>query len=335
MKLFPSIARIALAAMFAGAMNNASATITLKVGSEETFGTPPRVAAQYGLEYLRDHIKDATHGAVEVKLYPSATLGSEKELIKSVANGTIDATVMSPGNLAGLLPEVQLFSASYLFSSYDHAKRVLANEQFLSRMKQIVRDKKLGFQLAALSLTGTRNLYNREKPVKTVEDLAGMKMRVMNSPTEFKVWSALGMLPSTIPGPEIYSALQSGVVDAAESSLPAIVGGKYYEVAPYVTLTNHQYNLHLYMIGDKALEKLPPDLRPVVLKVFQDAAHFQLDAAIRMSDEKLKFLRAQPKVTVTEIDSRPFAKKLIPIQDEVAASLNMQDVLKMIRSMDN
>jgi tripartite ATP-independent transporter DctP family solute receptor len=326
---------MALALTLAGAASTTFAATTLKFASEENFGTPPRVAAQYGLEHLRDSIGKATNNAFDIKIYPNATLGSEKELIKSVANGTVDATVMSPGNIAGLLPEAQLFSTSYLFTSYDHAKKVLSNEQFLSRMKQIVRDRKMGFQLAAISLTGTRNLYNRVKPVNTVEGIAGMKMRVMNSPTEFKIWSTLGMLPSTIPGPEIYSSLQSGVVDAAESSLPAIVGGKYYEVAPHITLTHHQYNLHFYMVGDKAIAKIPAAVQGAVFKAFEDAAKVQLDAAVRLADEKLQFLRSSPKVTVSEVDARAFARKLIPIQDEVAATLKMQDVLKLIRSLEN
>lgn len=332
MKFLTSIARSAVALGLAGMVGAASAVTTLKVASEETFGTPPRVAAQYGLERLRELLPQLTANAYEVKLYPNATLGSEKALIKSVADGAIDATVMSPGNLAGMVPEVQLFSASYLFTSYDHAQKVLANKEFLDRMKQIVRDRKLGFQLAAVSLTGTRNLYNRVKPVNSVEGLSGMKMRVMNSPTEFKIWSTLGMLPSTIPGPEIYSSLQSGVVDAAESSLPAIVGGKYYEVAPHVTLTHHQYNLHLYVIGDKTLAKIPAAQQPAVFKAFEDAANHQVTSAIKLSGEKLEFLRSQAKVTVSEVDPRPFAQKLMPIQDQVAKELKMEDVLKLIRA---
>jgi tripartite ATP-independent transporter DctP family solute receptor len=335
MKPFVSFTRASMALALASTVGVASAATTLKVASEENFGNPPRVAAQYGLEHLKDGIAKATNNDFNVRIYPNGTLGSEKELIKSVGNGTIDATVMSPGNMAALLPEVQLFSSSYLFSSYDHAKKVLSNEQFMERMKKIVSDRKLGFQLAGISLTGTRNLYNRVKPVDSIDDLAGMKMRVMNSPTEFKVWSTLGMLPSTIPGPEIYSSLQSGVVDAAESSLPAIVGGKYYEVASNVTLTHHQYNLHLYVIGDKALAKIPAAQRPAVMKAFEDAAKFQVDAAVKLADEKLQFLRAQPKVTVSEVDPRPFAKKLVPIQDEVAKSLKMEDVLALIRSLGN
>jgi TRAP-type C4-dicarboxylate transport system substrate-binding protein len=284
------------------------------------------------MEWLEKNMPKATGDAVQVKVYANAALGSEKELLKSVASGVIDASIASPGNAAGLIPELQLFSASYLFTSFEHAKRVIADDRFFNRLAQIVRDRKLGFQLAGISLTGTRNLYNRVKVVNSLESLSGMKMRVMNSPTEFKVWSTLGTLPSNIPGPEIYSALQSGVVDAAESSIPAIVGSKYYEVAPHITLTNHQFNLHIYLIGDRALAKIPEAQRPAVLKAFREAGLVQIDAAVKLSDEKLAFLKQQPGVTVTAVDTAPFAKRLTKIQDEVAAELKMQDVLQMIRA---
>jgi tripartite ATP-independent transporter DctP family solute receptor len=331
---FSVIARASVAAIAAGMFATAAtaAPVVLKFASEEPFGNPPRVAAQYGLEYVEKTLPKVTGDAVQAKLYSNATLGSEKELLKSVASGVIDAAVASPGNAAGLIPELQLFSASYLFTSYDHAKKVLADDKFFARLQQIVRDRKLGFQLAGVSLTGTRNLYNRVKPVNALEGLAGMKMRVMNSPTEFKVWSTLGMLPSTIPAPEIYSALQAGVVDAAESSIPAIVGSKYYEVAPHITLTNHQFNLHIYIIGDRALAKIPETARQAVFKAFREGGLVQVDAAVKLSDEKLQFLKSQPNVTVTPVDTAPFAKKLKSIQDDVAAELKVQDLLQMIRA---
>ena len=217
---------------------------SLRIASEEPFADPPLVAAQYALQHIERELPARTGGAVTVQLYPNAQLGSERDLIRSVGTGTIDATVVSPGNAAALVPEVQLFSASYLFTSYEHARRAIEDDAFFSRMQEIVAARETGFQLAGIGLTGTRNLYNRARPVSDEAGISGLKMRVMASPTEFEVWSTLGTLPSNIPAPEIYTALQTGVVDAAESSLPAIVGNKYYEVAPHITLTHHQFNLH-------------------------------------------------------------------------------------------
>lgn len=307
------------------------AAVTLRMGSEEPFGNPPRVAAQYGLDWLAENAGPRTNGEVRVRVQGNAALGPEKELLKSVSSGVIDACVASPGNAAALVPELQLFSASYLFSGFDHVLNVLENDAFFDRLQQIVRDRKLGMQLAAVSVTGSRNLYNRVRVIKEMDDMHGLKMRVMNSPTETKVWGTLGMMPATIPAPEIYSALQSGVVDAGESSIPAIVASKYYEVAPNISLTHHQFNLMFYFIGDKALAKVPESARKPLLQAFREAGMVQARAAVKLQEENLDFLRQRPNVTVTPIDTEPFRKKLQPLQEEIAASFKMQDVLELVR----
>lgn len=335
MRLFKSVVHKTMTAFVAAGLlgaSVASAQVQLRMGSEEPWGNPPRVAAQYGLDWLEQEAPKATNNAVRVKVSGNATLGPEKELLKSVASGVIDACAASPGNAAALVPELQLFSASYLFTSFDHALQVLGNDAFFHRLQQIVRDRKLGMQLAGVGISGSRNLYNRVKALNNADGLRGMKMRVMNSPTEFKVWSTLGMLPTTIPAPEIYSALQSGVVDAAESSIPAIVGNKYYEVAPNITLTHHQFNLTLYFIGDRALAKVPEAQRPALMKAFREAGLVQARAAVNLQAEKLAFLKSQPNVNVAEVDTKQFATKLAAVQDEVATSLKVEDVLKVIRN---
>lgn len=328
------LTRMVGAAAMAGALawaSAAQAAVTLRMGSEEPFSKPPRVAAQYGLDWLAENAGPRTNGEVKVRVSGNAALGPEKELLKSVSSGVIDACVASPGNAAALVPELQLFSASYLFDDFDHALRVLESDAFFERLQAIVRDRKLGMQLAAVSLTGTRNLYNRVKEVNSLDDLSGMKMRVMNSPTESKVWSALGTLPASIPAPEIYSALQSGVVDAGESSISAIVASKYYEVAPNITLTHHQFNLMFYFIGDRALSKVPEGSQGTLLGAFREAGMVQARAAVDLQEKSLGFLRERPKVTVTELDLAPFQQRLAPMQDELAEQLKVTDLLKVIR----
>lgn len=323
--LAPAVALFGLVAV-------AQAEVTLRVASEEIFADPPKIAAQYALEYIAAELPKVTDGEVVVELYPNAALGSEKELIRSVAEGTVDATVMSSGNAAGLIPEVQLFSASYLFNSYDHVRSVLEDDAFFQAMRKVVADKQAGFQLGGIGITGTRNLYNRSRVVASVEDLEGLKMRVMSSPTEFTVWSTLGTLPTNIPAPEIYTSIQTGVVDAAESSLPAIAGNKYYEVAPNVTLTHHQFNLHFFLISDAALSRIPEEDRGAVLQTFREAGLKEVDAAEELSAKVLDMLRGQPGVTVTEVDTKPFAAKLQEVQDEVAIELGVEHLLEMVRA---
>lgn len=332
MRLSTLLTRVSATAAGLAMLAASAQAVELRIANEEVFADPPKVAAQFALEYIEEQLPKATDGEVTVTLYPNAALGSEKELIKAVADGTVDGTVMSPGNAAGLIPEVQLFSAGYLFNSFDHARTVIEDETFFEEMKKIVAGKNARFQLVGIGLTGARNLYSRTKVVESMEDMEGMKMRVMSSPTEFKVWGTLGMLPTNIPAPEIYTSLQTGVVDAAESSLPAIAGNKYYEVAPNITLTNHQFNLHLFLLSDAAIAKIPEDELEAVEKTFREAGLKEIEGAEQLSEDVLEFLRSQEGVTVTEVDTKPFAAALVEVQDEVAKELGMEKILEIIRA---
>jgi tripartite ATP-independent transporter DctP family solute receptor len=311
-----------------------AAEVVLRIATEEPFRTPPGVAAQFGMEFLARELPKRTGGRVEAKLFHSATLGNERSLLKAVSVGGVDAVPGSVSNVAPLVPEMGLLSAVYLLESYPHAERVIVSDRRLfERLQQIVKDRKTGFQLVGLGLTGTREMYNRVKPIKHPDDIKGLKMRVMASPTDFKVWSTLGTLPTNIPAPEIYTSLQTGVIDAAESSLPAIVTGKYYEVAPYVVLTHHLYNVMPYFLGDRSLAKVPADLQQIVLDTFREAGVVHFRAAVKLADEKLAELKSKPGVTVTDVDTGLFAAKVRDIQDEVAKSLEVTDLLQLIRGL--
>lgn len=309
----------------------AAEKVVLRMGTNDHFSDPPKTGGQTAFQWLQKTVAERTNGEVEIKIYPGAQLGAEKDTVKMLKSGGIDITPDSPGNLAALVPEIGLFSASYLFANFDHYEKAVSDQRFFKRLQKIVKDRDLGYQLVGIGATGSRNVYNRVRPVSTPAELKGMKMRVMASPIEFKVWSTLGMLPTTIASTEIYSALQSGVVDASESSVPYIVGNKYYEVAPYITLTNHQISGHIYLIGDKALAKVPEKHRTALLQALYEAGPRQIRATAELSERMLKDLKTKPRVQVNTVDPKAYIALLRPIQDEVAKSLNVEDLLKIIR----
>jgi tripartite ATP-independent transporter DctP family solute receptor len=330
MRILPTILAIIVAALVSTA--TAAETVTLRMGTNDHLANPPKVGGQIAFQWLQKEIEERTAGEVDLQIYWGAQLGPEKELVRMLPQGSVDVSPVTPGNLAGLVPEVGLFSTSYLFRGYDHYYDVVADPEFFRRLQEIVEKKDLGLQLVGIGLTGTRNFYNRERPVEQIADLEGLKMRVMASPIEHEVWSTLGTLPTNIPSTEIYTSIQTGVVDAAESSLPYIVGNKYYEVAPYVTLTNHQFSVHLYLMSDLALQKIPSRHVPVVKSAFREAGLRHIRATEKLSKEKLAELKEKPGATVTEIDTEPMAEKLARIQDEVAKELGVEDLLQMIRA---
>lgn len=331
MSTIKRVTSICAGAMVASTLSFNAFAVELRVMTEEIFTNPPTLAVQVGLEYIQDQLPKVTNGEVTAKLINGTALGTEKTMIKQLPKGVVDMLVVSAGNIGSHVPEIRMMGTSYLFNSYDHVRRVLSDDKIFQLMKDKVAGRKLGFQLAGIGLTGTRNFYNRLNPVTTMEGLKGMKMRVMSSPVEFTVWSALGTLPITMSAKEIYTSMQTGVIDAAESSIPAIVANRYYEIAPNITLTRHQFNTAWYLLSDLAIEKIPAEHMDAVLKVFRDAGNIQVDAAETLSATSLEFLKSRPGVTVSEIDTRPMAKILYDIQNEVAKELGMEDLLTTVR----
>lgn len=310
----------------------AQAEVVLKMASNAHRADPPKVGDQVAFDWLAEELKKQTDGAVALEVYWGGSLGAEAKLHQSLETGVLDVLPNSGSNIANVVPEIGLLSTSYLFRDFDHYKAVVNDPAFFDRLQEIVRDRDLGYQLVGMGATGSRNLYNRQRAIVTPDDAAGMKMRVMSSPIEFRVWQTLGLLPTNLPSTEIYLSLQTGVVDASESSIPFIVSNKYYEVAPYITLTNHQISTHLYFMNDASIASLPEEHRETVLALFREAGNKQIDATKRLSTEMLDELRGNPNVTVTEVDTRPFAEKLTSLQGEVAEELGVEDLLAAIRA---
>lgn len=325
------ITSICAGAVVASMLSANAFAVELRLMTEEIFSTPPTLAVQVGLEYIRDQLPKVTNGDVTAKLINGTALGTEKTMIKQLPKGVVDMLTVSAGNVGSHVPAIRMMGTSYLFNSYDHVRSVLGDDKIFTLIADKVSSRKLGYQLVGIGLTGTRNFYNRLNPVTSMAEMKGMKMRVMSSPVEFKVWSALGTLPITMSAKEIYTSMQTGVIDAAESSIPAIVANRYYEIAPNITLTHHQFNTSYYLMSDLGIGKIPAKHKAAVMKVFRDAGNIQVNAAETLSATNLKFLKSRPGVTVSDIDTRPMAKILFDIQNEVAKELGMEDLLKTVR----
>ncbi|ULB09738.1 TRAP transporter substrate-binding protein [Cereibacter azotoformans] len=310
----------------------AQAQVVLKLASNAVRSDPPRVGDQIAFEWLQSELESRTNGEVTLEIYWGGALGAEAQLVQSLETGVIDILPNSGSNAASTLPEAGLFSTSYLFRDFDHYRAVANDPAFFDRLAELQAARNAGYRLVGLGATGSRNLYNRTRPVATPEEAAGLKMRVQSSPIEFRIWQTLGLIPTAIPSTEIYLSLQTGVVDASESSIPFIMSNKYYEVAPYITLTNHQISTHLYFLNDASLQRVPEEHRQVLLGLLRETGNRHIDATADLSETMLEELRAQPGVTVTEADTKAFANRLVELQDEAAAELGVTDLLATIRA---
>lgn len=201
-------------------------------------------------------------GRITVEVYPSAQLGGEREAVEGVKLGTIEMTSTADGPISGFVSEVLVLGIPYLFSSEPVAWKVM-DGPFGAELAEEVR-KKTGIRVLAYGETGFRNFTNSTRAVRGPDDMKGLKIRTMENPAHVAMVKAMGANPTPIPWPEVYTSLQTKVVDGQENPVSTIVYAKLNEVQKYLTLDGHLYSPDFIFINDKFFLSLPPDLRNVV-----------------------------------------------------------------------
>ena len=283
-------------------------------------------------EYFKREVEARSDGRIEVKLFPGASLGQDPAIIGELGMGTVDFMISTTNNAAKQVPEYQVFSLAYLFPDMDTLMATLApGTPVFEYFSEVYAERELGLRLLALGATGTRNLSNAVGPVTGLEDIQGLKMRTPPSPMIARTWESLGTLPVTVAWPELYAAIQTGVAEALESSIPGYMGSKLYEVAPYLALTAHTLQANHFSMSERSYQRLPEDLQQLVSEVAVAANALGLEKALEYEAEFVDTLREEHGVTVTEPDRAEFMAVVQPLHEELAEDLGVAEVLALIR----
>jgi tripartite ATP-independent transporter DctP family solute receptor len=283
-----------------------------------------------GHKMFKKLVEERSKGRIKADVFPAAQLGSEVAMVEGVRLGSIDVICANAPNAAAFVPELGLFSVAYLFKDIPHFERVVNDPQFAKRIDDIIASKNLGIKRIGFYAAGVRNIYSRKGSVASPDDLKGVKIRVQNNPIEVRVWKTFGAIPTPMNFGEVYQALQSGVLDAAENGLAVIESNKHNEAAKYISLTEHQRNLSAMYINERKLASLPPDLQKIVLDAAIEASAFERKRDAELVAEAAGQLKAKGAVLTTP-DKTKFIALIAPIQDEVAKDLKATDVLLIVR----
>ena len=288
---------------------------------------------QHTTEFFAERVKELSNGELEVQIFPGATLGTETSMLQEVISGNLDMSVSTTANASSFVPAFGMLSVSYLFSGGDHFRRALLDDEFNADLDAMIEAQDPGFVRVATMTPGARSLYDIFGPVETLADIQGKKMRVMASPVESKVWGELGTLPVAIPFGDVYTGMQTGLVEAAENSPGSYVLNKHYEVAPYFSLTEHQWPVSLIFMGETTWEGLSEAEREVILEAGRDTAAFGVDNATSGDNALLDEMASKYGVKVNRLDTAPFVEQLAALQDETAADLGTEALLARIREL--
>lgn len=300
---------------------------TLRLGHSQKEDSAYHAAAEFMAEEVAK-----LDGDLEIKIFPSGQLGGEVPMMESTAAGVQDLTIAAAAWASTLIEPLGFFSVSYLFDGEEHYRKVLNDPKFNEMVAETISGADAGLVHIATLAAGARNLYTKE-PVEDISDVQGMKLRVMGSPIESKVWSAIGASPFSVPFGDIYSALQTGLAEGAENSGAPYSTFKHYEVAPYYTLTGHQWLIAFMFMSEKKWSSLSKEQQAAVREIGARATNVSLDYVIAGDKAFLDDLVENHGVTVSEIDTTPFQERVAPLQDEVAADLKMQPMLERIRAL--
>ena len=299
-----------------------AADIVLKAGHSQNAGEPMDRA----LHMMREHVEAATGGKVTIEIFPNMQLGGEVEMIKQVLTGSLDITSPSNAPLTNFVPALKIFDMPFLFRDEAHMIKVLRGP-VLQDIAEIVATS--GIRLLGVINVGVRHIMSN-KPVRTMDDLKGLKIRTMQSKYHMAAFNAFGANATPISYAELYSSLQTGVVDGAEAANTNYFEKKFYEVAPYWGQVGWTILTAPLIMSEKKFASLPSDVQQALLEGGNKAAAWEQDYYASVDQGRLDDVR-NAGVSITKLDIAPFQKASEKVYAEFLTTDDERRILKMIQ----
>ncbi len=299
--------------------------VVLKLGTSQPpkggyLGDTPKVFA--------DAIEQATKGAVKVKVFYSGSLSAnERELLEMAQSGATDFGIGATTYVLGWAPAFKVFDLPYLFQGVEHFKRVVQGPVGETLAKQ---EEVHGVVQLAYILPGVRSIFNNVRPINKLEDAKGLKIRSMQSPVYLDMFKAMGMLPTAMPASELYTSLQTGVVDAGENDPASVVSWGWIDVIKYYSLDEHSISCNVLIMNKKRFDSFSPEIQKAILQAGKTAENYQLDYIQKATAESLEKIRAKGVKVNTIPDKKPFqdAVKHIIAQYEPEIGHNLVQMVR-------
>jgi tripartite ATP-independent transporter DctP family solute receptor len=315
-------ATLVAAALMAG---TAAAQTVLRSSDTHPDGYPTVEA----VKYFGELVKERTAGRYSVEVYFGAQLGQEADTIEQVRSGVLDLNRISMAPFNSLVPLTKIPSLPYLFTSPDHARKVMAGEIGDEVAKGF---EEHGVVVIAFYDGGARSFYNSKKPINSLADLAGQKYRVIQSDVFVDMVSALGATATPMPYGEVYSAIETGVIDGAENNFPSYESAKHFEVAKNYSLDEHTIVPEVFVMSKAAWDKLTPEDQAIFKQAGKESMEKQWelwDARVAQSRKIVE--DAGSKITTP--DKQPFIDAMKPVYDKYVNTPELKDFVARIRAV--
>lgn len=332
-KVLAALSVLAVGAMVvAGCGGSSSSTagsgdkIVLCYAENQTPDYPTTQAAQK----FADLVKEKTNGRITVEVYDSGQLGDEKSVIEQVQFGGIDMSRVSLTPLSEFSKDLMALQMPYLYRDGDHMWKVLDGEIGDKLLKSTENDGIVGLSWYD---AGARNFYNNKHEVKSLDDMKGLKIRVQESSLMMDMVKALGANPTPMAYGEVYSALQTNVIDGAENNWPSYESTSHYEVAKYITVDEHSRVPEMQIISKQTMDKLSPEDQQIIRECAKESAKYERQLwAEREKQSKEKVKAGGAIITELSAEAREaFVKAVQPLYDQYGA--DYKDIIEQIRNV--
>ncbi len=304
----------------------AQAATTLRLGHTD----PPDGLRQKASLMFADKVKDYTQGRYTVDVYHSSTLGDDPKLLEQVKLGAIDFAVTGVGIYSNQVPELGLLALPYLVENYEQGWQLFDTSPWVKAWFAKLQEKNIRY--LAMWEAGFRQV-TAKKPVRTPEDVKGMKMRISKNQMYVWIWQTFGANPTAMGLGETYIALQQGVVDAQENPIATIHVHKFYEVAKYIALTNHIYAPIPLSITEKRWQSFSPADQAAVQKAALEVSAWHRKAVVDEDENMLEEMKVKG-ATVIKPDVSAFARAIRPVYDKASAEYPKADLQSLLKDTE-
>jgi len=279
-------------------------------------------------------LAELSKGTLVIDQFPGAQLGQEPQVLQKLRTGDVDFAITSTANSATLQPEAGVFSIHFVFRSEDHLKHALADPGVVAAFKEMINSKVQGAHTLALGTMGFRDMYGKRE-IHNLDDIKNVKVRVQATATEDTMFPAYGAQTVHMPFGDVYTALQTGVVDMAENGINVYQSNKHYEVAPIMSLTEHEANNNVIWVSDKVWNSLNDEQKGWVQGAADEVAKVMPEKAFGLEHDSMGKLEKMGVKFVKGVDKSGFIKDAEPIQDKLAGELGpgATKILQMVRAV--
>lgn len=286
-------------------------------------------------DLFADKLKELSKGTMIIDQYPGAQLGQEPQVLQLVKAGDIDFAIISSANTATISPQAGVMSLHFLFRNEAHVIKALADPKVFDAIRTMIDDTAQGLHVIGTGSQGVRHIYSK-KEIHKLDDIKGMKIRVQATATEDAMFPAYGAQTVHMPFGSVYTSLQTGVVDAAENSINVCLVNKHYEVAPVLSLTEHEANNALVFISDKLWQSLSAEQRQWVLASAAEVSAKEPAKAFELERTAAKKLKSLGVKVVEDVDKQSFTAVADPYLDKLAQQLgpHAEKIKNLIRAIN-